>query len=65
VAVYSDPQTTIRWTAHLEPGPGQQLARRINRKTQAPLAHGVQTEIHWVPGYSGISGMKKQTPWRT
>jgi len=30
VAVFSDSQATIQGTADLEPGPGQQLARRIN-----------------------------------
>jgi len=43
-------------TAHLEPGPGQRLARRINRRAQSLLAHGIQTEIHWVLGHSGIPG---------
>jgi len=38
------------------PGPGQRLARRINRRAQALLAHGIATEIHWVPGHSGIPG---------
>jgi hypothetical protein len=56
VAVFSDSQAAIRWTAHLEPGPGQRLARRINRRAQALLAHGIKTEIHWIPGHSGISG---------
>jgi hypothetical protein len=56
VAVFSDAQAAIRWTAHLEPGPGQLLARRINRRAQALLAHGIATEIHWVPGHSGIPG---------
>jgi len=30
VAGISDAQAAIRRTAHLEPGPGQRLARRIN-----------------------------------
>jgi len=30
VAVFSDSQAAIRRAAHLELGPGQQLARRIN-----------------------------------
>jgi ribonuclease HI len=56
VAVFSDSQAAIRRAAHLEPGPGQRLARRINRKAQALLAHGIETENHWVPGHSGITG---------
>jgi hypothetical protein len=56
VAVCSDSQAAIRRAAHLEPGPGQRLARQIKRTAQALLAHGIKTEIHWVPGHSGISG---------
>jgi len=56
VVVFSDSQATIRRMAHLEPGPGQQVARRMNRRAQAHLAHGIGTEIHWVLGHSGIPG---------
>ena len=56
VAVFSDSQAAIRRTAHLEPRPGQRLARQINRSTQALLAHGIKMEIHWVHGHSGIPG---------
>jgi ribonuclease HI len=56
VAVLSDSQASIRPTAHLEPGPGQHLARRINRRAQTPLAHGIAAETHWVPGHYGITG---------
>jgi len=54
VAVFSDSQAAIRRAAHLEPGPGQRIARRINRNAQALLAQGIKTEIHWVPVHSGI-----------
>jgi ribonuclease HI len=56
VAVFSDSQAAIRQAAPLEPGPGQRLARWINRKAQALIAHSIKTEIHWVPGHSGIPG---------
>jgi len=46
MTVLSNSQAAIRRAAHLEPRPGQPLARRINRKTQALLAHGSKTEIH-------------------
>jgi hypothetical protein len=38
------------------PGLGQQFVRRINQRAQAPLAHDIATEIHRVPGHSGIAG---------
>ena len=56
VAVFGDSQEAIRWTAPLEPGPGQRLARRINRMAWNLLAHVIATENHWVPGHSGIPG---------
>jgi len=56
VAVCSDSRAGIRRAAHLGPGPRQRLSRRINRKAQALLAHGIKTDIHWVPGHSGIPG---------
>jgi len=59
VAVFSDSQAAIRRVAHLEPGPWQRLARRINRGVWSLLAHSIATKIHWVPGYSGISGNKE------
>jgi len=55
-ALVRDSQGAIRRAAHLEPGPGQRLARRINRRTQSLLAHGIATEVHWVPGHSSIPG---------
>jgi len=54
VAVFSDWQAAIRRAAHLEPGPGQRQAWRINQRVRGLLANGVATEIHWVAGHSGI-----------
>jgi len=56
VAVLNNSQAAIRRAAHLEPGPGQRLARRINRRARSLLTHGIATEIHWVSGLSGIPG---------
>jgi len=56
VAVFSDSQAAIQRTAHLEPGPGQRLARQIKRRAWNLLAHGIASKIHRVPGHSGIPG---------
>jgi len=56
VALFSDSQAAIRRTAHLEPDPGQRLARRINRRGRSLRAQAIATGIHWVPGHSGIRG---------
>jgi len=54
VALFSDAQTAVRRAAHQGPGPGQRLARRINRRARALFAQGIAPEIHWVPGHSAI-----------
>jgi len=59
VAVFSNLQAAIRRMAHPEPYSGQQAARRINRRVQALLANCITTEIHWVPGYSGVPRNKE------
>jgi len=46
VAVFSDSQAAIRRTVHLDPGPGQQLARAINEHARALRAHGIEPAIH-------------------
>ena len=56
VAVLSVSQAAIRRPAQLEPGPGEQLVRRINRRARSLLGHGIATEFHWVPGHSSIPG---------
>jgi hypothetical protein len=37
----------------MAPGPGQQLARRIDRRARSVLAHGITTEIHRLKGKAG------------
>jgi hypothetical protein len=49
VPVCSDSQASICQAAQLEQGPRQVLARPIIRKAQAPLPHGIKTEIHCIP----------------
>ena len=49
---------TCHWPL-LSGGLGQRLARMINQRAQALLAHGIATEIHWVPGHSSIAGNKE------
>jgi len=56
VGIFSDLQAAIRQTAHLDPGPGQQLARAINEHARVLCAHGIEIIIHWVPGHSSIPG---------
>jgi len=52
---FSGSQAAIRRTAHLDPGPGQQLARAVNEHARALHAHGIDVVIHWVPGHSSIT----------
>jgi len=59
VAAFSDLQAAIRSAAHLEPGPGQRLARRINRMEWSRLGHGIATEIHQFPEHSRITGQEE------
>jgi ribonuclease HI len=56
IAVFSDWQAAIRRTEHLEPGPRQPLARWINQSATTLRKAGIETEIHWVPGHTGIPG---------
>jgi hypothetical protein len=50
VAVFSNSQAAIRPTAHLAPGPGQRLARWMNRMAQSLLSNSLAIVIHWVLG---------------
>jgi len=47
---------TILLTAQLEAGLAQWAARLMNRRAQELLIHIIETEIHWVPRCSSISG---------
>ena len=59
VAGVTDSKAAIRQAEHLELGPVQRLARRINRTAQNLLAQGITTEIYCVPGHSAIAGNEK------
>jgi len=56
VEVFSDSQAAIRQTAHMDPGPGQQLTRAIYEHAMALHTEGIDIVIYWVPGHSGIPG---------
>jgi len=56
VAIFRDSQGPIPETEHLGLRPVQPLARWINRSAGTLREAGIETEIHWVPGYTGISG---------
>jgi hypothetical protein len=56
VAVFNNSSGSIQGTAHREPCAAQRVARWIDRRAQAPLANSIATDIHWVPGESGIPG---------
>ena len=55
VAVLGDLQAAIRLTVHLDPGPGQHLARAINKNARALHTHGIEIVIYWVPGHLGVT----------
>jgi hypothetical protein len=59
VVVFSDAEAAIWRTAHLVPGPGQWLARRINSIARCLCAHGIATKINSGAGQSGILGYKE------
>jgi hypothetical protein len=46
---------------HLEPGLGQQVARRITRGMQALLSRAIATEIHWSGATAASPDTKKET----
>jgi hypothetical protein len=65
VAVFRNSQAAIRQTAHLEPGPGQRLARRINQRAQTLLAQASQPRFTVSRDTSASPETKKQTARRT
>jgi hypothetical protein len=56
LAIFSHLQVAIRRTAHLDSGPGQQLARAINEHARALHCHRIEVGIHWDTGHSGMPG---------
>jgi len=56
VAVCNDLEAVIRRTEHLDPGPGQPLARYIDRSARNLLETSIEKEIDRVPGHTGIPG---------
>jgi ribonuclease HI len=54
VAVFSDSQAAIRHTEHLEARKGQKLSRWFHRIARTLREASIKTEIHWVPGHTGI-----------
>jgi len=46
VAVLSDSQAAIRRTVYLDPGPGQYLARALNKHARALRTHSIEAAIH-------------------
>jgi len=54
VVAFSNSQAAIRWTAHVELGCGEPVARWTVWSAQALLTHGIATEIHRIPGHSSI-----------
>lgn len=59
VTVLGDFQAAIRLMAHLDPGPGQQLARAMNKHQRTFCAHTIEAAIHVVPQHLGIPGNKE------
>jgi len=60
VALCSDSQAAIRRTEHLEPGPGQHLARWISQCIRNLHEDGIETDIHWVQHTLPSPEMRKQ-----
>lgn len=55
--IFTDSQTAmLRLVSSDAPGPGQSTDRRGIRTAVALLARGIQVDIHWVPGRSGVMG---------
>ena len=62
VAIGNNSHAVIRPMEHLELGPGQLLARWINLSVRTLREARIETEMHCVPGHSGVPRNKKADP---
>lgn len=49
INIWADSQVAIRRLQHMDPGPGQWLARYINGRAQQLMEYTTEVEIYWVP----------------
>ena len=58
VRVFTDSQATMRRVLNDSPGPGQQDAVRCILGARRLCQREAMVSIHWVPGHSGIIGVR-------